>query len=91
MTNGHGFRDWMQGVMAPAVLLTLVGVAATSGYIVGRDEHAAAIAELRAQVLVHTHDGSVKREEYEADKARIFESLSEIKALVETLRQEQRQ
>lgn len=89
MPNGD---SWSQRLIAPAVLISLVGGATTAGYVVGRNELAERIATLEARQNAHelreAHSGAVTRAEYEADKARIFESLGEIKALLAEMRKE---
>ena len=89
--------EWWQKLMGPAVLISLVGGASTAGYVVGRNELSERVATIEARIENHhantnahhvgvLRDDVVTRKEYEADKARIFESLGEIKALLAELR-----
>ena len=91
--------DWIRRLVAPAVLISLVGGASTAGYVVGRNELSERVATIEARIDSHhmtpdAHHRAVSRSEvvtraeYEADKARIFESLGEIKALLAELRRQ---
>lgn len=90
--NGDGLRAWVQHAVAPAVMVSVIGGAATTGYLFGRNELAQRVAVLEQRQMSHSersaHPGAVPLQQYNVTVANMAEDIGEIKATLEIMRGE---